>query len=145
MSWIEDMNEKIDKVVDTLEKEIQSQNEVQVKFEDQRGKENLYHYLLSVYLYLHETEGKVRKEAFTDYIAETLKYIYLVQTMDYHLVNTAKMKYSGGSTKPYTECSRIAYANDHDRETFTAYLQTITHLQSYDKLLTVLKECYGTI
>ena len=75
MSWIEDMNEKIDKVVDTLEEEIQSQNKVQVKFEDQRGRENLYHYLLSVYLYLRETEGKVRKEAFADYIVETLKYI----------------------------------------------------------------------
>lgn len=143
--WIDTLNQNIKSVISTLRTELRKQGVDNTKFEDLKGQENLYYFLLSSYIYLQDTKQCVNQEIFCNYLMEVLKYIYYVQTMDLHLVNTATLKYAKNNTLPYLICSRICYRSINDKETLASYLVAVSHLKDYSVLLLVLKACYENI
>ena len=143
--WMDTLDQNIQSVISTLRTELTGQGVDNTKFEDIKGQENLYYFLLSSYLYLHDTKQCVDQEIFFNYLMEVLKYIFYVQTMDFHLVNTAQLKYDHGNTLPYLVCSRICYRNTNDKEILASYLVAVSHLRDYSKLLLTLEMCSKNI
>ena len=58
------LDQNIQSVISTLRTELTRQGVDHTKFEDIKGQENLYYFLLSSYLYLHDTKQCVDQEIF---------------------------------------------------------------------------------